>query len=91
MRAAARFAHWLSLNRRPLPTDEQVRTEMQTELGESVDYRRSRWPNTADPHLLITRRHRREDRHPLRGLGAGTAGTDSRALTTQSGKELGPG
>ncbi|WP_413116795.1 hypothetical protein ACK1X7_47760 [Streptomyces sp. CY1] len=31
-------------------------------------------------------RHRREDRHPLRGLGAGTPGTDSRALTIAFGK-----
>jgi integrase len=89
-----------------------------------LEHRRSRWPNTANPHLLITQktavetrpgrqaldhpghpqphrhprtaprrpparrsphprrrpapprtglRHRREDRHPLRGLGAGTA------------------
>ncbi|MGW8697844.1 hypothetical protein ACWGOK_13095 [Streptomyces eurythermus] len=48
------------------------------------DHRRSRWPNTANPHLLITRKTAVE-------LGAGTAGTGSRALDRALAKRTWPG
>ncbi|WDM13131.1 hypothetical protein J3S85_17260 [Streptomyces lavenduligriseus] len=49
-----------------------------------LDHRRSRWPNTANPHLLITRKTAVE-------LGAGTAGTGSRALDWALAKRTWPG
>ncbi|MEU7048504.1 hypothetical protein ACF1GS_09120 [Streptomyces eurythermus] len=49
-----------------------------------LDHRRSRWPNTANPHLLITRKTAVE-------LGAGTAGTGSRALDRALAKRTWPG
>jgi hypothetical protein len=105
-----------------------------------LDHRRSRWPNTANPHLLITQKTAvelgpagklwttratrnltatlerlrvdrqleealthgadplhlalvfgiDEDRHPLRGLGAGIAGTGSRVPDRSLGERTWP-